>query len=50
MSNPVAATAVGPMVLAAVEQYEPIRRRLVDDELAGAFPPAGLGAFTRTMR
>lgn len=50
MSNPVAATAIGPMVLAAVEQYEPIRRRLVDDELACAFLPAGLRAFTRAMR
>lgn len=50
MSNPVAATAVGPMVLAAVEQYEPAQRRLVDDDLALSFLPAGLRAFTRTTR
>ncbi|WP_135453798.1 SAM-dependent methyltransferase [Mycobacterium sp. DL99] len=50
MSDPVAATAIGPMVLAAVEQYEPVRRRLVDDELALSFLPAGLRAFTRAAR
>lgn len=50
MSDPVAATAIGPMVLAAVEQYEPVRRRLVDDDLAGAFLPPVLRAFTRTTR
>ncbi|WP_454789670.1 SAM-dependent methyltransferase [Mycolicibacterium lutetiense] len=50
MSNPVAATAVGPMVLAAVEQYEPVQRRLVDDDMALSFLPAGLRAFTRTTR
>ncbi|MEV0669761.1 SAM-dependent methyltransferase [Mycobacterium sp. NPDC050441] len=50
MSNPVAATAVGPMVLAAVEQYEPVRRRLVDDDMALSFLPAGLRAFARTTR
>ncbi|MFV8165044.1 SAM-dependent methyltransferase [Mycobacterium sp. 134] len=50
MSDPVAATAVGPMVLAAVEQYEPVRRRLVDDDLAGTFLPPALRAFTRTTR
>ncbi|WKG05850.1 SAM-dependent methyltransferase [Mycolicibacterium sp. HK-90] len=50
MSDPAAATAFGPMVLAAVEQYEPERRRLVDDDLAAPFLPGGLRAFTRTMR
>lgn len=50
MSDPVAATAVGPMVLAAVEQYESARRRLVDDDLAGSFLPPALRAFTRTTR
>jgi methyltransferase (TIGR00027 family) len=50
MSDPVAATAVGPMMLAAVEQYEPVRRRLVDDEMALPFLPTGVRAFTRTMR
>ncbi|HZE18329.1 MAG TPA: class I SAM-dependent methyltransferase, partial [Mycobacterium sp.] len=37
--NPVAQTAFGPMVLAAVEQHEPPGRRLVDDDLAGRFLP-----------
>ncbi|MFN6554153.1 SAM-dependent methyltransferase [Mycolicibacterium septicum] len=50
MSDPVAATAVGPMVLAAVEQYESARRRLVDDDLAGSFLPPALRAFARTTR
>ncbi len=50
MSDPVAATAIGPMVLAAVEQYEPVRRRLVDDDLAAAFLPPALRAFTRATR
>lgn len=50
MSNPVAATAVGPMVLAAVEQYEPVPRRLVDDDMALSFLPAGARAFARTAR
>ncbi|MEN4400845.1 SAM-dependent methyltransferase [Mycolicibacterium senegalense] len=50
MNEPVAATAVGPMVLAAVEQYEPVRRRLVDDDLASAFLPAGLRALIRAAR
>ncbi|OBB09314.1 methyltransferase [Mycolicibacterium conceptionense] len=38
------------MVLAAVEQYEPVRRRLVDDDLASAFLPAGLRALIRAAR
>lgn len=40
--NPVAQTAFGPMVLAAVEQNEPPDRRLVDDDLAELFLPAPL--------
>ncbi|MEU6797579.1 hypothetical protein ABZ907_38300 [Nonomuraea wenchangensis] len=36
-----AQTALGPMVIAAVEQYEPPGRRLVEDGLAAGFlPPA----------
>jgi O-methyltransferase involved in polyketide biosynthesis len=38
--NPVAQTAFGPMVLAAVEHNEPPGRRLVDDDLAELFLPA----------
>ncbi|MGE2734075.1 SAM-dependent methyltransferase [Mycolicibacterium vaccae] len=33
-------TALGPMILAAVEHHEPPDRRLVDDDLAEAFLPA----------
>ncbi|OBA60276.1 methyltransferase [Mycobacterium sp. 1100029.7] len=40
--NPVAQTAFGPMVLAAVEQNEPSGHRLVDDDLAELFLPAPL--------
>ena len=40
--NPVAQTAFGPMVLAAVEQNEPPGRRLVDDDLAELFLPASM--------
>jgi len=32
--NPVAQTAFGPIVLAAVEQNEPAGHRLVDDDVA----------------
>lgn len=38
------------MVLAAVEQHERPERRLVQDQLAAAFLPTGLRAFTRVMR
>jgi methyltransferase (TIGR00027 family) len=37
--NPAAQTALGPMVLVAVEQSEPPDRRLVDDDLALRFLP-----------
>jgi methyltransferase (TIGR00027 family) len=40
--NPVAQTAFGPMVLAAVEQNEPTGQRLVDDDLAELFLPTAL--------
>jgi methyltransferase (TIGR00027 family) len=48
--NPAAQTAFGPMVLAAVEQYEAPRRRLVNDDLACAFLPVGLRAVVRATR
>ena len=48
--NPVAQTAFGPMVLAAVEQNEPPDRRLVDDDLAGLFLPAPLRALVAATR
>ncbi len=48
--NPAAQTAFGPMVLAAVEQCEAPQRRLVNDDLASAFLPAGLRAVVSAMR
>jgi methyltransferase (TIGR00027 family) len=48
--NPAAQTAFGPMVLAAVEQYEEPERRLVQDDLAYAFLPRGLRAVVGTTR
>jgi methyltransferase (TIGR00027 family) len=48
--NPAAQTAFGPMVQAAIEQYEPPDRRLVDDDLALSFLPAGQRAVVRAMR
>ena len=48
--NPVAQTAFGPMVLAAVEHNEPPERRLVDDDLAASFLPANLRAFVSATR
>jgi methyltransferase (TIGR00027 family) len=43
-------TAFGPMVLAAVEQNEPAGRRLVSDDLARSFLPAGLRAVVDATR
>ncbi|MDV3135991.1 SAM-dependent methyltransferase [Mycobacterium sp. 29Ha] len=48
--NGPAQTAFGPMVLAAVEQYEAPERRLVDDDLALAFLPAGLRGLVKATR
>ena len=48
--NPAAQTASGPIVLAAVEQYEEPERRLVQDGLALSFLPAGLRTLVRTTR
>jgi methyltransferase (TIGR00027 family) len=48
--NPVAQTAFGPMVLAAVEQNEPPGRRLVDDDLAELFLPASLRLLVGATR
>ena len=48
--NPAAQTAFGPMVQAAIEQYEPRERRLVDDDLALPILPAGQRAIVRAMR
>ena len=48
--NPAAQTAFGPMVQAAIEQYEPPTQRVVDDDLALAMLPAGQRALVRAMR
>jgi methyltransferase (TIGR00027 family) len=48
--NPAAQTAFGPMVQAAIEQYEPPERRLVSDDLALSMLPAGQRALVRAMR
>jgi methyltransferase (TIGR00027 family) len=48
--NPAAQTAFGPMVQAAIEQYEPPQRRLVDDDLAASILPAGQRAVVHAMR
>lgn len=48
--NPVAQTAFGPMVLAAIEHNEAPHRRLVDDDLAEAFLPARLRALVAATR
>jgi methyltransferase (TIGR00027 family) len=48
--NPAAQTAFGPMVQAAIEQYEPPERRLVSDDLALSILPAGQRAMVRAMR
>ncbi|MGH3639756.1 MAG: SAM-dependent methyltransferase [Mycobacterium sp.] len=45
--NLAAGTAFGPMVISAVEQQEPLTRRLVDDDLAAAFLPRPLRAVVR---
>jgi methyltransferase (TIGR00027 family) len=48
--NPAAQTAFGPMVQAAIEQYEAPERRLVSDDLAVSMLPAGQRALVRAMR
>jgi methyltransferase (TIGR00027 family) len=48
--NPAAQTAFGPMVQAAIEQYEAPERRLVSDDLAMSMLPAGQRALVRAMR
>lgn len=48
--SPAAKTASGPMVLAAVEQYQDPDHRLVHDDLARAFLPVGLRALVATTR
>ena len=48
--TPAAQTAFGPMVQAAIEQYEAPERRLVSDDLAHSILPASQRALVRAMR
>ena len=50
MANPATETAVGPMTIVAVEQYIDERHRLVRDDLAAHFLPAGARLFVRLAR
>jgi methyltransferase (TIGR00027 family) len=47
---PAAQTALGPMVIAAVEQYEPADRRIMTDPLALRFLPSTLALMARACR
>ncbi len=48
--NPAAQTAFGPMVLAAVEQNEEPTKRLVQDDSALSFLPAGMRVLVNATR
>ena len=50
MANPASQTAVGPMVIVAVEQYCSAEQRLVQDDLAYHFLPAGVQFIVRLAR
>jgi methyltransferase (TIGR00027 family) len=45
-----AQTAFGPMVIAAVEQFEPAEQRIVTDPLAARFLPPGFAFVARACR
>jgi methyltransferase (TIGR00027 family) len=47
---PAAQTAIGPMVIAAVEQLQPADRRVVTDPLAVRFLPRVIGMLVRACR
>ncbi|MEH3133129.1 MAG: SAM-dependent methyltransferase [Mycolicibacterium neoaurum] len=48
--NPAARTAIGPMLLSAIEALEPRHRRLIDDDLAAAFLPPGARTLAKMAR
>jgi methyltransferase (TIGR00027 family) len=50
MGQPAAQTAVGPMVIVAVEQYTPVSQRLIHDDLAYRFLPNGVKGIARLAR
>ncbi|HEY0452019.1 SAM-dependent methyltransferase [Actinophytocola sp.] len=47
---PAARTAFGPMIIAAVERFEPAGRRILDDPLAIRFLPPPLALLVRACR
>jgi methyltransferase (TIGR00027 family) len=50
MAHPASETAVGPMTIVAVEQYEPETQRLIRDELAYHFLPSSVQRIVRFAR
>lgn len=50
MTNPAAATALGPMVIVATEQYLPAADRLLDDPLAAQMLTGSGRAFVNLAR
>lgn len=50
LSNPAARTAIGPILLSAVESLESPQRRLIDDDLAASFLPWNARALVRMAR
>ena len=48
--SPVQDTAIGPMVISAIEQYEPSDRRVLDDPMAVHLLPRGLRAVVAACR
>lgn len=50
MAHPASETAVGPMTIVAVEQYEPEAQRLLRDELAYHFLPSNVQRIVRFAR
>ncbi|MFI6290511.1 SAM-dependent methyltransferase [Nonomuraea sp. NPDC050790] len=48
--RPAAQTALGPMVIAAVEQLLPAERRVIDDDLAQGFLPPGTRLVVRACK
>lgn len=50
MANPASQTAIGPMVIVAVEQYYSPEQRLVQDELAYHMLPASVKPIVRLAR
>jgi methyltransferase (TIGR00027 family) len=50
MTHEAAKTGVGPTTIVAIEQYFPMSRRIIVDDLAGSILPVGIRAFVWAMR